>query len=1798
MSDSQSLSSTGGTSSSPVALPPSYTAVETLHRGPRYRVLRALDPEGRAVVLKIPLSREPRLGHRLRHELDHGRSLAELFDADARLAPHRLSYLALVDTQSLAFEQRSALVVEDVGGVTLDRLLPADGFELEPWLDLAIQAAQVLAGLHQHRLIHKQIQPSHMLIGRDEKLRFIGLGQSSYAQRELIPAMPVRQLESSLAYLSPEQTGRMGRPVDYRTDLYSLGMSLYQLLVGRLPFPTTDIAELIHCHLAKEPPSPKLIRPDLPVVVVDILNRLLAKNAEDRYPGAESLLLDLERCRRHLTDSGTIPTFPVARRRRGQNLQLPSRLYGRDAAVGRLHMALERCRSRPEQGVETLLIEGAPGTGKSSLPLVLHRPVARDRGHLVVGRFDRFRRDIPFSAWTKIFTDLCRYLLTESPEILESRRRQLVNIVGEADTAALGRWIPALALVSGLAVPPQDGGSRETANRLLPALGRLLTVFATPRHPLVVLLDSLQWADSSSLQLFRHLVVGEPIPHCLMLAAYDPKTLSDIHPMSRALASIEEETGLKLPKLVLDNLSPDELLELLEDTFEDTPADLRPLAELVHAKTAGNPHFVRQFILSLYDQGLVHRRSQERPEPSDNGDSGAFSTWTWDLESVRALAITDNVVELLTRRIDSLPEDDRHVLKLAACLGETFELGALARAAGLGRGATLRRLGGPLAQHLLVVVSAPPSRGEEEEDKRWFRFSHEQVRQAAYESLDRIERRRLHLQIARRLHTEDDALRRHLLFETLAHYLRAEAEVDDPDERLLIVELALAAGEQALGAGAYPAAADFLEDGLRLIDETTWSRAPTLAFEVHRAALGAFGMATRFQRTEQLFEALQPRPLNRDERVSAGRAQLENLITQGRYDEALQLAAELLRLLAVNMPRDEDEAAAHLQLDLESQPVLLAGREVEDLRHAPPLTDGHQGRILKILGSVATAAYPSGRPHLVAWAGCRRVNIILRYGLQPADALSFAAFAYSTLIFFRQDYETAYRFGKLAVETVEESSSLSARCRGLLMFAANVEHWCRPLGESLPRLRRALRYGIESGDLIFSSYSVWYLFTTRFQMGAQLEDLEKEAQAQLSFLQRSYKPNLEGAFRPSVLQPVHHLLGRTKSTASFDGTDFSETTFLENEGRNPYFRALYLGSKLRGLYWLGRIPEALDLVDERRLIERSLFSISILPEFMLFIGLTLTAAFDAMEAEDQTEFLAILDEYEARFALWCELCPDNIQPKYFLLRAERARLDGRQVDAERFYRQSIDGAASVGQIQFEALGNELFGNFWKHVGEPTGAVGYWLRAVDLYARWGARAKVEQLQASQPELRALRFRRDGDERRASGPLEDVGLATELDLDHALRASRAISSELRPDQLLESLMRSVVEAAGARRGCLLLARGSGLGVEVEVQVGQGAGAEVRVCSVPLDDYSEIAHSVIHFVHRTGEDVVLGDALGSARFGSDPHLVAQGIPSVLCLPMLRHGEPAGMLYLENRLAAHVFTSDRVTLLHTLLAQAAISLENAHLYEDLAREIHERKAAEEQLRRYNAELEAKNAELERFTYTVSHDLRSPLVTIKGFLGLLEEDAKSGETQSMMDDIARITHATDHMSALLEDLLKLSRIGHQAGPPSEIPLLELVQETLELLTIPLLQAGIEIQLKPPFATVYGDRIRLREVFQNLIENATKFMGDQASPRIEIGCRQEDEATCGSMVTVFVRDNGAGIAEDHQDVIFGLFEQLDQKMEGTGVGLTLVRRIVEVHGGKISVESDGPGKGATFLFTLPTSPTSSEPEPEIPELEI
>ena len=1762
-----------------IVIPPPFSAVETVYSSSRYRIVRATDPAGEKVVLKIALDNDAGAHQRLRNELDRGRTLAEAFAEDPLLRPHRLIYHDLVLSHSLALESRPVLVMQDVGGRSLDQDLPPDGLPLDRWLELAIQATTILRGVHRRHLIHKQIQPAHMVLGADGRLRWIGLGQSSHSHLEHARAVPPRQLESNLAYLSPEQTGRMNRPVDYRSDFYSLGVSLYQLLTGRLPFPTTDVADLVHSHLAKEPPSPQEIRPSLPIIIVDILRRLMAKNAEDRYQSAAGLLGDLEQCLGHLQLSGKIPAFPLARGEKPQQFELPQKLYGRADEIEKLQRALERSRAQPSIGVELLLIEGPPGTGKSVLPLELYKPISRDRGHLVKGRFDPFRREIPYSAWVRACSELCRHILTEPAHALETWSRRIKESVGEHNLSGLLELIPRLSAVlepqnpSKVAVPV----SPEAPGRLLSAFRRLIAAVATPSRPLVIFLDNLHHADNTSLQLFEELALGPPIPHCLLLATFHRPEDFENHPMGQSLARIEESAG-GIELIRLGNLDRSDVAQMIADAFGSDPATCRHLADLVHTKTDGNPHFVRYFLGSLHDHGLLTLDV----EPAGRS---AESRWVWDLEGIRALSITDNVVELLNLKIDELPEDSRDVLRLAACLGVSFELGALATAAGQGRGATLRSLGPCLQRHLVITVAARPletstriraSGTDDEDERRWFRFSHDRVQQAAYDSLDGAEQQQKHLQIARRLHELDDALSRDHLFETLTHYLRAEPSVTDPDERLRILELTLAASEKALSSAAYPTAADFLDTGLSKIDERLWTNERTLAFELHRTHLHSLGLATRFEQADALFARLSRRDLSRAERLAICRIRLEQLTTRGLYSDALEISGEALELLGSHLPADEQAAERALHQDLLELPDLLAGRSIEDLRDSPPLTDAVQGRLLKVLGDVATCAFPSGRPMLVAWAGCRRVHIILRHGLQPGDALAFAGFAYSTLIHIRKDYDSAYRYGRLAIQIVEESPSLSARARALVMFGSSIQHWREPLGESLPNFRKALRYALESGDLIFASYAVWSLFISRFQAGSQLADLDREARQQLTFLSRSYRNNLEGAFRPALLQPIAHLLGRTTGPASFDNDEFNEQAFLAGPGKAPYFRALFQGAKIRGLYWMQRIPEALDLIEERHGIEDALYAQAQLPEYLLFIGLTLTAAFDAVVSEDQQLYLKILDDYEERFRSWSELCPENGQHRYFLLSAERARISGNLPRAVRKFRQAVDVAASTGLVQYEALANELFGNFWKHTGEATAALGYWLRARDLYAQWGAQAKVDQLHVANPQLSALGHRGPAPE-----TVLEVGLDTELDLDHALRASRAISSEIRPDELLEALMLSVIEIAGARRGCLLLKRSDELTVEVTVSLGTHSAPEVHVGSIELDAFSEIARSVIHFVSRTEEEVVIGDSSASARFSADPRLSGLRIPSVLCLPMRRHGELAGMLYLENRLTAHVFTADRVALLHTLLAQAAISLENAHLYQDLAKEVLERKQIEDQLRDHNAELESKNAELERFAYTVSHDLRSPLVTIKGFLGLLEEDAEAGNLESMREDIARITKASDHMSELLEDLLELSRVGHLAGPPTEIPLLDLVQETLELLTIPLANAGIEIQMSPPFPVVQGDRVRLREVLQNLVENATKFMGDQPHPRIEIGTFEDAEGT----VVIFVRDNGAGIEAEHQQVIFGLFQQLNQGIDGTGVGLTLVRRIVEVHGGKVWVESEGPGRGSTFCFTLGAPPT-------------
>ena len=1746
-----------------LTVPPGFTSSELLYEGEKSRVVRATrEADEQVFVLKMPV-RPQAAAQRTRYRLE--------FEIGSRIDhPQVRRYHDVVPLMN-----HWVLVQQDVPGRRLDEVIPESGFELRPFLRIVLQVVKGLAAIHRQGIIHKGIHPQNLLYDAASKaVWIIDFSAATRVPREHPGAAPWRP-GGRPAFMSPEQSGRMNRSLDHRSDFYSLGITCFQMLAGRVPFTAEGMEDWIQNHITAPPPSLAKLRPDLPAAVVAVVDKLLAKDPEDRYFSARGLRRDLERCLRELRWTGDVSNFPLAEEDKPLKFHLPERIYGRDPQSRAILSTFKQAAfaaTGPSRHTVMLLVSGAPGIGKSALIHELQRDLTGHQGVFVVGKCGQYLRGRPYSALAQALDSFCSHLLNGSPAALADWRRRIDHVVGPRDRVLLD-LVPSLEFVLGPR-PSRPLAPRETESRLHRALIKFLRAVSRPDFPLVIFLDNLQWADQACLRLLEAMATREAVPHLFLLGAFRDTEVDSGHPLSATLERIESKVG-SVSLLKLDELNISNINRLLSDTLSCSPAASRPLAELVHAKTGGNPLFAREFLQSLSAEGLIRLRRGGAPQ--------------WDLDKIRARSATADLVQWVSSKIDTLPRETKGALRWAACLGGTFHFATLAavyeRPNGPSAAAALwpaieANLVLPLDEHYLALSSASTS--DDVPPGCRLRFAHDRIQQAAYFSLPEDARAALHLRIGR-YYTRTSRPPGHLLFEVVEHYNLGRRRLRDPDEKARLAEIYLKAGAQAKDSAAYGDAVRYIRQGIRLLGGDPWANRRELTYTLHRQLLESLILATRFPAADELFGTLISLCDAVDEQTDLMLLYLEGLLVQERNQEAIDLAAETLALCDEPCPTGDD-CHGLLNGELARLEELMAERRPEELAAIPKTHDRRLRLVTRLLADISSGAYSLGRTDLLAWSAARRVNLSIQFGHTELAPMNYAGYAFATAIPMRRDYHAALSFGALAMRLLDERTHPWARARTLTMYAGGILPWHRHLKHSVEPLSQALGICLDSGDLTFAQFSLWFLLGHRFMAGEPLGDLRAEIDTQLGYLERSYATRLKAGLRPGLLQPIAALTGRTRAPHRFDddtlGDDaFDEAAFLADPAVTPYARAIFHASKIRQLYWFDEIEEALGHVEQYAEIRRVVPTQPVVAEAVLFTGLVLTRALsERPDDEAARHWGRLLDQIEPLLEHWSSSCAANFAHKAALIRGERARLADDLRGAVAAFREAAEQAERHGFLQYQALASELQARLWMDIGDPDAAGVHLQRAVRLYERWGATAKADRLHGlcpvaePEPEL---------PERPASTPKGDL-----LDLDAILNACRTVSKEVRLERLLQTLLAVALEHVEADRGVLLTNADGRLQVAAELD--SAAALPVVGKAVPIGHYPHICRAAALYVFRTHDEVVIEDSRTGSKFATDPRLLSGEVLSLACLPLRSHDQTRGVIYLENvhhgSRSKEPFPESRLAGLRIILGQSAFSLENAHLYESLTREISERRQTEERLKSYTGELESKNAELERFSYTVSHDLKSPLVTIKGFLGLLREDSQAGRLDAMDADIQRISDAADRMHELLSDLLELSRVGRLVHPPSLFPLTALVQETADLMAGPLDQGGVELVMADDFPTVSADRTRLREVFQNLIENAVKFMGDEPTPRIEIGWVPQEPPV------FFVRDNGIGIAPQHQDVIFGLFEQLDQRKEGTGVGLALVRRIVRVHGGRLWLESEGEGHGATFFFTLQAEETEDDPE--------
>ncbi|WP_437971309.1 AAA family ATPase [Sorangium sp. So ce260] len=1422
---------------------------------------------------------------------------------------------------------RPVLYLELFDGLTLRRFVAEHRPALRERVEIAASIARALSGLHQAGIIHRDLSGANVLVApgtREVRIIDLGLGLRG-APLEGSPAAPAGTLE----YMAPEQSGRTRHRLDHRADLYSLGILLYELFVGEPPFVSDDPLDLLHRHLAERPPPPARRDPSVPAPISEIVMALLEKDPDARYQSAEGVVHDLSRCLEELEARAEIAPFALRRADPALALSAPPRLYGRDEELAALRAAFERSAA----AAEIVLIAGYSGIGKTSLVEQLRDEVAAAGGALVAGKCEQYTRTTPYGPFVRALEALAARVLGLPAQEYARRQeaaRAAVGDLGQVLLAVMPGLGPLLGEVPG--APVLSG--QEAQHRFNHLFSRLLGALLSPERPLVLFLDDLQWIDAASLGLLKHVLGEERQPGLMLLGAYRDNEVDPSHPLRAALADLERR-GVPMRTVTLHDLAPAHVGALLADTFAPwaAGADVEQLAAELHRRTQGNPFHLRCALRDLMSAGCIRFSSSE-------------GGWTWEAAALERLAVTESVVELLARKIAELPARTREVLGVAACAGDRAPLPLLGAALSCS------------AAEVEEALRAAQREGLVRAGAGEVRFAHDRIHQAACGLLGEEEQRRWHLRLGRLLLAGTRGAGGEAAgFDAADHLGRALDLIDDPAERLQVARLELAAGQRALHAGAPEQARFFLSSGAALLPADAWTALPELASALHRALMEAEFLTARFEAADAIFALLLEREPSPVALADAYYLHIMQRTMQGRYADALLAGRTILGALGFALPASI--TAAELEQDLGRLEERLRGRDLRALLDAPPVQDERIRKAARICGAMCPTGFfvdplYNGVLGLLSW------NIVLDAG--PCHGLGFPI-ATTTLIYYmlRNDYRTGEASARFGMDLAARLDDRLDQGNCAHIYALFTSHWSRPLEDALPVARQAFTSLLESGNLQMAGYTFFSTLGATYEGGARLADVQAEADRALAFARKTNNRHASGAF--VVFARLAAALARPDGfAASLDGDGFSEEAHLAQIGENPMALAYYHIYKLVLCYLLDAQEDACRHAELAT--ELAPFITGFLPVVTAntYASLAWLRRAEAADAAGRAAWLDRVAANQRQLGAWAANAAESFGHRHDLVEAERLRLSGEHWAALDRYDRAIQGAGASGQIHEAALACELAGRHLLALDKPRLAQPYLVEALHGYRRWGARAKVQQLQAMHAPLLRRRSASVSPPSSAPGPTTAGNVTTEplsprLDVGSILKAARAVASEIVLDRLLDQLMRVLLENTGAERGLLLLPRGGELAVAASRRVGEGE---------PELGYSA---AVVSYVERTGEPLVADDAAADPRFAGT-FGAAPGPRSLLCAPLLDRGELVGLVYLENNLTAGAFTQDRLQVTSLLGAQAALSINNALLYATLERKVEERTA---ELRERNEELERSKALLAQ----LAEELSTPLIKL-----------------------------------------------------------------------------------------------------------------------------------------------------------------------------------------------------------------------------
>ncbi len=1675
--------------------------------------------------------------------------------------------------EQIEYENSLAIILEDFGGQSIAATLNNNALPLQYFLPLAIHITQQLGDIHNQNLIHKDINPGNIVWNQEtDMVKIIDFGLATALSRENPEIRSPNMLEGTLAYISPEQSGRMNRAMDYRSDFYSLGVTFYEMVTGKLPFIAADPMEIVHAHLARLPVPPIELNPRIPVVISDIILRLMAKNAEDRYQSAFGLRRDLEICWDQWQSAKLIEPFPLGAHDVYARFQIPQKLYGRSQDRQPLLDAFKRTSDAAQGQVELILVTGQAGVGKSSLIHELYKPITAQRGNFIQGKYDQLL-NTPYAPLITAFDALIQHILTESEAEIEFWRSNLEQALGNNGQVIID-VIPSVQLIIGPQPAVPDLPAAEAENRFNITFLRFIDTFAQINHPLVLFLDDLQWMDSASRHLLETLLTISDTRHLLLIGAYRNDEMPPEHPVWKMLDNVKND-GVLTSTIVLEPLKEADVNQFAADALHISPSQTKEIGQIIYGKTGGNPFFVGEFLKTLHSKGLF----------SFNYDAGV---WEWDIAQIQAQEITDNVVSLMMSNIQKLDEAAQKVLMLAACIGNRFDLETLALAFEKPLPETAVSLWHALVADLVLPLDEDYTLATIDvfgyTINTHYKFAHDRIQQAAYALIPDEQKPAIHWQLGRHLlETVSPEEQENKRF-TIINHLNLGREIVTTDaQRLELAQLNLDAGKKASQSAAYQPAFVYLETGLEQLTAVPdmWTNHYDLALELYTAVTQTAYASSHYDAMEEYGDTVIANAHNLLDSIPIYETRIDAYTVQNRMQEAIDSTFPILQKLGIKLP--QNPSTRHIAIAYIQTKLALRGRTIESLLDLPRLTDPEMSAAIQLLSRVGVPAYFLNA-QLFALIVLKSVQIYIKYGNHPQSCRVYVSYGLM-LCGPLNDIESGYKFGELGSKLVEKLNAKEVKAATWHIMNNHVRFWKENLNTALPQLLEAYQTGMETGDIQFALFAAYAYSGHAYECGRDLQPLLVEIET-YSNVMKQYKETKIRYIHRVVQQVVANLTGDGERPYELVGSYYNENITVPKyiEAKDETSLGAYHVYKGNMCYLFGEYELAQKHFAETKNRLSQLVGSYLLATYHFYDSLNKIALISHNDANtNKLTHLKSIKQNQKQLFKWTSHAPSNYEHKYVLVNAELARLENNVGQARILYDQAIELAEANNFLNEAALGYELAGYFYLRQGNGRLAHHYLQQARLAYIRWGAQAKVDQLEAQFPQLASAVGDSTASISLSLTGTSSISASTDftttdaLDLTSVIKASQALSGEIVLDKLLQRLMAVLVENAGAQSGYLLLHEQERW--QIKSYWGNGATAS-----------AELPMSIINYVARAQRDVVLDDAAENGAFTQDPVIQKRQPQSILCLPLINQGELTGILYFENDLATGAFTESRLTVLNILASQAAISIENARLYGRLEEYSH---TLEQQVAQRTAELqratnkaeeaqksaEAASANKSAFLSNMSHELRTPLNAIIGFTRIVKRRSKDVLPLKQIDNLDKVLQSSDHLLNLINTILDIAKIeaGRMDVQPNNFSVYSLVDSCLVTIQ-PMVKTGVALNknVAPDLPTMYNDQARIKQILINLLSNAAKFT---SSGSITLTAHQEED-----FIYFAVIDTGIGISEEALTRIFEEFQQADlntrQKFGGTGLGLPISRSLAHLLGGDLTATSQI-GTGSVFALKVP-----------------